>query len=132
MKRVLALWVLVLISGACTSGPPAPSCDRRTGAVLSDTVGIVAADGTVSYEVTAPINSNLRITVTWSNPNVDLRLRATILACGVHSGCQIGLTSTASGTQPMVRQLSIDGHAASSTESTYSATRARNNPSRLG
>jgi hypothetical protein len=107
--RVLTLWLLVSISSACTSGPLVPSCDRRTGPVMPDTVGIVAAGGTVSYEVTSPTNSNLRITVTWSNPSVDLRLRATIGACGVHTGCQIGLAVTAPGTQPMIRQLSVDG-----------------------
>lgn len=76
---------------------------------MPDTVGIVAAGRTVSYEVTSPTNSNLRITVTWSNPNVDLRLRATIVACGVHTGCQIGLAVTATGAQATIRQLSVDG-----------------------
>ena len=107
--RLLALWSLVLISSACTSGPLAPSCDRRTGPVIPDTVGVVAAGRAVSYEVTSPTNSNLRIRVTWSNPNVDLRLRAAILACGVHVGCQVGFTSTATETQPMIRELSVDG-----------------------
>jgi hypothetical protein len=109
MMRLPALWLLVLISSACTSGPLAPSCDRRTGPVMPETVGIVAAGRTVSYEVTSPTNSNLLITLTWSNPNVDLRLRATIVACGVHTGCQIALTSTGSETASMIRQLSVDG-----------------------
>ena len=109
MMRALALSLLVLVPGACTSGPLAPSCDRRTGPLLPETVGSVSAGGTVSYEVTSPINSNLRITMTWSNRNVDLGLRAMILDCGVHSGCQIGFTSTAPGTQPAIRQLAVDG-----------------------
>ena len=76
---------------------------------MPDTVGIVAADGIVSYEVTSPINSNLRIAVTWTNPSTELGLRATILACGAHAGCEIGLTFAAYATQPMTKQLSVDG-----------------------
>ena len=107
--RLYALWLLVLMSSACTSGPLAPSCDRRVGPVLPDTAGIVAASGTASYEVTSPINSNLRITMTWTNPDAQLGLRATILACGAHVGCQVGLTSAGSGARPMVRELQVDG-----------------------
>jgi hypothetical protein len=109
MMRVHAVCLVVLISSACGSGPVAPGCDRRTGLVLADTLGIVAAGGIVSYDVTSPINSNLRIAVTWTNPSTELGLRATILACDVHVGCQIGLTSAASAIQPMIRQLSVDG-----------------------
>jgi hypothetical protein len=109
MIRVGALCLFVVMSSACTASPLAPGCDRRTGPVMPDTVGMAAAGGTVSYEVTSPVNSNLRIRVTWHSPSADLRLRATILGCGVHAGCEIGSTSVATGTQPTIRELSVDG-----------------------
>jgi hypothetical protein len=98
----------LLVSGACTSGPVAPSCSRRNGS-LTDTRGTVAATATVSYEVVSPVNSNLFITVTWNNPEAELGLRATIVACGAHVGCQIDSTLTASQMQSTVRQLQVDG-----------------------
>ena len=47
--EALALPLCLLISGACTSGPLAPSCERRTGSLV-DAVGTVAASATRSYE----------------------------------------------------------------------------------
>jgi len=106
---MVQLCLLVSISGACTSSPLAPSCDRQTGPVMPDAVGIVAAGGNVSYEVTSPINSNLRVRLTWNTPSADLQLHATIVACGAHVGCHVGLTSEAPATPPMIRELSVDG-----------------------
>ena len=69
----------------------------------------MAAAGTVSYEVASPVNSNLLITVFWSITAVELGLQATIIACGVHTGCQVGTTLTAVRAQPTMAQLEVDG-----------------------
>ncbi len=105
--RPLTLMFTLLTLSACTSGPLAPSCDRQTGSLI-DAVGTVAPTATVSYEVVSPTNSNLLITLSWSAITAELGLQATILACGVHAGCDIGTTLTAR-TQPMMRQLEVDG-----------------------
>lgn len=105
--RLLTLFVTLLTLSACTSGPLAPSFDRRTGSLI-DAVGTVAPTATVSYEVVSPTNSNLFITVSWSAITAELGLQATILACGVHAGCEIGTTLTAR-TEPTMRQLEVDG-----------------------
>jgi hypothetical protein len=63
----------------------------------------------VSYEVASPTNSNLFITVSWSATTAELELHATVVACGVHAGCQIGTTLTSARTQPTMRQLQVDG-----------------------
>jgi hypothetical protein len=100
--------VALLTLSACTSGPLAPSCDRRTGSLI-DATGTVAATATISYEVASPANANLFITVSWSATTAELGLRATVLACGVHAGCEIGSTLTSARTQPTMRQLQVDG-----------------------
>ncbi len=106
--RVLTLMAALLALSACTSGPFAPSCGRRTGSLIEATA-TVAAIATVSYEVASPVNSNLLIIVSWSTTAAELGLQATILACGVHAGCDIGTTLTAVRVQPRLTQLEVDG-----------------------
>ena len=64
---------------------------------------------TLSYDTTSPTNSNLFITMTWDDPDVDLGLQATVLACGVHVGCSINTQVTAPRTEPTTRHLQVDG-----------------------
>ncbi len=109
MARLLVLWVVMLLSGACAPGPLAPGCARRTGPVIPDMAGLVAAGGVASYEVTSPVNSNLHVTLTWADADVQLGLQATILACGVHVGCQIGFTVAPFEPPPLLRRLTVDG-----------------------
>ncbi len=106
--RVLTLMAALLTLTACTSGPLAPNCDRRTGSLIEATA-TVAALASVTYDVTSPVNSNLFVTISWSTAAANLGLQATILACGVHAGCEIGSTLTAATTQPTMRQLEVDG-----------------------
>ena len=105
--RVVTLLATLLTLGACTSGPFAPGCDRRTGALI-DATATVAATATVSYDVTSPVNSNLFVTLTWTTIAAELGLQATVLACGVQAGCEIGAILTARA-QPTMRQLEVDG-----------------------
>ena len=105
---VLTLTVALLSVSACTSGPLAPRCDRQKGSLI-DATGTVAAAGRVSYEVTSQINSNLFITATWSNADAELGLSATVLACGVHAGCEVGTSLTSPQAQPTLKHLEVDG-----------------------
>ena len=63
----------------------------RTASKLHSTV---AGWRSAGYEV-ASRHSNLIMTLTWTDPGAALALRATIIGCGEHTGCQIGLTTPA-------------------------------------
>jgi hypothetical protein len=74
---------LALASGCGIVGP---SCRDESGAVLNVN-GQAAVGGTVSHTVVSPKDSNLRLRLTWPDTAATLGLRATITACGGHTGC---------------------------------------------
>ena len=104
----LVVPVAALILESCTSGPLAPSCHRGTGTLI-DVTDSVAATVTQRYETTSATNSNLFITLSWDSPDVDLGLRATVVTCGVHVGCDVQTQVTARRNEPTRRHLQVDG-----------------------
>jgi hypothetical protein len=110
MRRPLALTLLpaALLTAGCSGGPLAPGCERETGTVF-ETTATVAAGGTARYDVASPRHSNLIMTLTWLDPAATPGLRATIIGCGEHVGCQIGLTTPSVPAGPERLRLLVDG-----------------------
>jgi hypothetical protein len=115
--RVGPLVVLLsLVQAGC--GLIGPSCNDEDGAVL-DARGDVAPGSTVSHTVVSPKNSNLVMRLQWPETAVTLGLRATIIACGGHTGCQMttvtppfgpgGSSPTPQPWPPGLRELQVDG-----------------------
>jgi hypothetical protein len=102
-------WAFLLF-GALTGaacGILAPSCKDERGTV-ADVSGVVLAQMTALETVVSPKNSNLVMQLTWQDPSATLQLRATIIDCGIHTGCQMtASTGTAAG--PNGRSLQVDG-----------------------
>ena len=85
--RIIAAGCLTASLGAASAcGIVGPSCTDESGAVLNAD-GQVAVGGTVGHTVTSPRSSNLRMRLTWPDTAATLGLRATITACGGHTGC---------------------------------------------
>ena len=76
--------LMALLTAGC--GVVGPSCNDETGAVLH-AAGEVSAGGVTSYTVVSPKNSNLVMRLTWPDTTSTLGMRATITACGGHTGC---------------------------------------------
>jgi hypothetical protein len=104
----ILLPAVLLATVGCSGGPLAPGCERETGTVF-ETTAAVAAGGAAGYEVASPRHSNLIMTLTWLDPAATLGLRATIIGCGEHAGCQIGLTTPAVAAGPERLRLLVDG-----------------------
>jgi hypothetical protein len=107
---------IVLLTAGC--GIVGPSCNDESGAVLH-AAGEVPAGGVTSYTVVSPKDSNLVLRLTWPDTVSTLGMRATITACGGHTGCQ-QLTSTPpfgpGGSSPTpqpwppgLREMRVDG-----------------------
>ncbi|HEX2340642.1 MAG TPA: hypothetical protein VHI98_09195 [Vicinamibacterales bacterium] len=108
-RRTAAIFLpAALLAAGCAGGPLAPGCERETGTVF-ETHSTVAAGGSAGYEVASPRHSNLIMTLTWTDPGAALALRATIIGCGEHTGCQIGLTTPAVPAGPEGLRLLVDG-----------------------
>ena len=110
MGRSLAVGFLAAVfpAAGCSGGPLAPGCERETGTVF-ETSGTAAAGGSVRYEVASPRHSNLIMTLGWPDAAATLALRATIIGCGEHTGCQIGLTTPAVPAGAASLRLLVDG-----------------------
>lgn len=100
--------IAAILSIRCTGGPLAPGCERETGTVF-ETGATIPSGGSTSYEVASPRHSNLIMTLTWPDAAATLGLRATIIACGEHVGCQIGLTTPAVPAGSGSLRLLVDG-----------------------
>jgi hypothetical protein len=59
--------------------------------------------------VASPRHSNLIMTLTWPDTAAALGLRATIVACGEHVGCQVGLVTPATPSASGSLRLLVDG-----------------------
>ena len=112
----IALLVLLPLSPACNLA--GPSCRDESGAVL-DVTGQVGAGGVASYSVTSSRNSNLILRLTWPDTAATLAMRATITACGTHTGCSMissvpsfgpgGSSPTPQPWPPGLREMQVDG-----------------------
>jgi hypothetical protein len=108
--------VLSLATGAC--GIAGPSCIDEDGVIL-DAAGQVMAGGTVSYTVVSPKSSNLVMRLTWTDTAAVLGMRATITACGGHTGCAMdtivppfgpgGPSPVPQPWPPGLREMEVDG-----------------------
>jgi hypothetical protein len=78
------------LAAAC--GVIGPSCNDESGSVFR-AAGEVPAGGVTAYTVVSPKNSNLIVRLTWPDTSAALGMRATITACGEHTGCR-HVTST--------------------------------------
>ena len=118
-SRLRAAGLLVSLAVLQTGcGRVSPSCTDEDGLVLSAN-GQIAAGGTATYSVISPKNSNLVLRLTWPDTAATLALRATITACGVHTGCHMDTLTPAfgpGGTSPVpqpwpagLRELLVDG-----------------------
>jgi hypothetical protein len=83
---VLAACLTASVIAVSGCGIVGPSCVDENGTVLNVS-GLVAAGGTVNHTVVSPRNSNLDMRLTWPDTEATLGLRATIVSCGVHTGC---------------------------------------------
>jgi hypothetical protein len=106
---------LAVASGCRLVGP---SCTDETGAVLNVS-GQADAGQTATYTVTSPKSSNLLMRLTWPDTEMTLGLRATITACGGHTGCQMDSVTPPFGPggsspvplpwPPGLREMLVDG-----------------------
>jgi hypothetical protein len=116
-----SLIVAVVLAAAANlgCGIVGPSCTDETGVVL-DRTGEVRAGDTAPFDVTSPKHSNLRIRLTWPETTATLAVRATIINCGEHAGCQMdtvitppfgpgGPSPTPQPWPPGVREMLVDG-----------------------
>lgn len=111
MLRLAAVGIAAFLCACCAGGPLAPGCDRETGTVF-EAGATVRAGGTSTFEVTSPRHSNLIMVIAWPDPSATLALRATMIACGEHEGCQVGLVTPAVPAIPPVPgtlRLLVDG-----------------------
>jgi hypothetical protein len=95
-----------------------PSCNDETGAVLNANEQARAGGETI-FEVVSPKDSNLVMRLTWTDPNAQLTMRATITNCGGHVGCSMDTVTPAfgpSGSSPVPQpwpkgllEMEVDG-----------------------
>jgi hypothetical protein len=107
---------LAVATGGC--GLIGPSCTDESGAVLNVS-GQVGNGRTATYTVTSPKSSNLLMRLTWPDTAETLGLRATITACGGHTGCQMNSVTPSFGPggsspvpqpwPPGLREMLVDG-----------------------
>ena len=104
------------LAAAC--GVIGQSCNDESGSVLR-AAGGVPTGGVTAYAVVSPKNSNLIVRLTWPDTSATLGMRATITACGEHTGCT-HVTSTPTfgpgGPSPVpqpwppgLREMLVDG-----------------------
>jgi hypothetical protein len=74
-----------------------------------ETSATATAGGTVRYEIESPRHSNLIMTLSWPDAAATIALRATIVACGEHVGCQVGLVTPATPAASGSLRLLVDG-----------------------
>lgn len=102
-------WAL-LLCGAWTGvacGILGPSCKDEHGTVV-DVSRVVQPQMSTIETVVSPKNSNLVMELTWQDPAANLQLHATIVDCGIHTGCQ--MTASTGGLAGLNhRSLLVDG-----------------------
>jgi hypothetical protein len=101
--------VLLATATLLTACDPSTLCNAREIETLVDTRGVVGDGERTEYTVTSPKNSNLRLTLRWGDPVASLRVRATLMACGVHTGCRIGDQVESRSTGSSLHELLVDG-----------------------
>jgi hypothetical protein len=84
MSVLVMTALLVTVSSAC--GVIGPSCIDETGVLLNAYSEAPAASEKV-FEIVSPKHSNLVMRLTWTDPNAQLAMNATIIDCGGHIGC---------------------------------------------
>jgi hypothetical protein len=118
LKTAGGIVLLALLPASPACNLVGPSCRDENGAVL-DVTGQVAAGGMASYSVTSSRNSNLILRLTWPDTAATLAMRATITACGTHTGCSMissvpsfgpgGSSPTPQPWPPGLREMQVDG-----------------------
>jgi len=116
MRAGCVVTSLAMAGSGC--GLVGPSCTDENGAVLNVS-GQVAAAGSATYTVTSPKSSNLLMRLTWPDSAVPLDMRATITACGGHTGCAMDTVTPPFGPggsspvplpwPPGLREMVVDG-----------------------
>jgi hypothetical protein len=85
--RISSLVVAALVvTGSSGCGVIGPSCIDETGVLLNATAEASASTEKV-FEIVSPKHSNLVMRLTWTDPNAQLAMNATIIDCGGHIGC---------------------------------------------
>ena len=90
-----------IVSGCGIVGP---SCTDESGSLVSIS-GLAPGGGVVRHTVVSPKNSNLRLRLSWTQPETTLGFRATITSCGGHTGCAMITVTPPMGQREMV----VDG-----------------------
>ncbi len=111
----------VVVACALTSslgcGIIGPSCNDESGVVLTAN-DEVRASAERFYDIVSPKHSNLVMRLTWTDPNAELAVRATITDCGEHVGCGMDTARPSlapGGPSPVpqapsgVREMEVDG-----------------------
>ena len=88
--------VALTLAGHIGCGIIGPSCNDESGVVLSANEQARAGAEAV-FEVVSPKDSNLVMRLTWTNPDAQLAMRATITNCGGHVGCSMDTVTPAFG-----------------------------------
>ena len=107
-----------MLAGNVQCGIIGPSCNDETGVIFNANEEVRAGNEKF-YDVVSPKHSNLVMRLTWTDPNTELAMRATIINCGEHVGCVMDTASPASGPggsstvpQPWpkgLREMEVDG-----------------------
>ena len=110
--------VACALTGNLGCGIIGPSCNDESGTVLTSNEE-VRAGAEKFYDVASPRHSNLVMRLTWTDPDTELLMRATITNCGEHVGCSmdtIGPSFGPGGSSPVpqpwpkgVREMEVDG-----------------------
>ncbi len=112
---VVVAWA---VGGHLGCGVIGPSCNDESGVVLTANEE-VRAGADRFYDIVSPKHSNLVIRLTWTDPNAELAVRATITNCGEHFGCAMDTARPSfgpGGSSPVpqpwpkgVREMEVDG-----------------------
>jgi hypothetical protein len=118
MNTGVCVVVAFALAGNLACGIIGPSCNDETGAVLTANEE-VRASAERFFDVVSPKHSNLVMRLTWTDPNAELALRATITNCGDHVGCSMDTAVPSfgpGGSNPVpqpwpkgLREMEVDG-----------------------
>jgi hypothetical protein len=108
----------VVIAGSSGCSIIGPGCMDETG-ILLNTIADAPAGTERFFEVISPKHSNLVMRLTWTDPNAELAMNATITDCGGHVGCSkisVGTPFGPGGSSPVpqpwptgLREMEVDG-----------------------
>ena len=108
----------LVLTGNSGCGVIGPGCMDETGLLLNANDEARAGTERV-FIVISPKHSNLVMRLTWTDPNAELAMRATIIDCGGHVGCSMDTVTPPfgpGGSSPVpqpwpagVREMEVDG-----------------------